>query len=121
MVFEVISYTAGDTQGLETFLCVFACMCIFGAVRDPNGRYYSKKTMASWTAIFSHDVCMIPCVEFERLGQGTATMAARYTPQSECQLEATGTVTGVDVSAIFKSGGLLIQRMDKGQGIWSLL
>ena len=59
----VLSYTVGHIHGLGRFLSVLPCMCIFGALCDPNWRYYCKKPMVAWTAIFSHNVNMIPYVE----------------------------------------------------------
>ena len=105
---RVLNYPIGVSHGLGTFLCVFACMCILGAVCGPDWRYYSEKHMAAWTLIFSHIVYIPPCMEPKHITQCTRTMAALYTPQDECQSEATGTVAPVGVSANLKSERVLV-------------
>ena len=73
---KLFNHSIGVTQRLGTFLCAFGRMCKCGAVRDPNWRYYSKKPMASWMVIFSHNVSMTLCVKSQNLDQDTPTSAA---------------------------------------------
>ena len=71
----------------------------------------------SWTAIFSHDANMSL---LRRIGlPHGAPQTPR--PQSDHQLQAPGTMTHVDASAILQSGGVLVQLSDTTSGIWSPL